>query len=68
MNASLATPNVLKFFKDYKRFIHISYHTLDYIQKKKTKLPIKQVYMLPILLCQYHACWCPGDASHVLTK
>ena len=23
-----------------------------------------QTYMLLILYCQYHACWCPGDLSH----
>ena len=22
---------------------------------------MKQPYMLPIIHCQYHACWCPGD-------
>ena len=22
---------------------------------------MEQPYMLPILYCQYHACWCPGD-------
>ena len=22
---------------------------------------MKQPYMLPIIYCQYHACWCPGD-------
>ena len=24
---------------------------------------MEQPYMLPILYCQYHACWCPGDLS-----
>ena len=24
---------------------------------------MKQTYMLPILYCQYHACWYPGDLS-----
>ena len=23
-----------------------------------------QPYILPILDCQYHSCWCPGDWSH----
>ena len=25
---------------------------------------MEQPDMLPIVYCQYHACWCPGDLSH----
>ena len=53
--------NMLKCFKDYKRFIHISYHILVVIQQNKAKFTMEQIYTLPILRCQYHACWCPGD-------
>ena len=55
------TLNALNCFKDCKRCIHISYHFVDCIQQKKTKFTMEQPYMLPILCCRYHACWCPGD-------
>ena len=29
----------------------------------KTKFSMEQPYMLPILYCQNHGCWCPGDLS-----
>ena len=32
----------------------------DFVQQKKTKFTMELPYMLPILQCQYHACWCPG--------
>ena len=51
---------MLNCFKDYKRCIHISYHIFDFIQQKKPKFTMEQPYMLPILYCQNHACWCPG--------
>ena len=25
---------------------------------------MEQPYMVPILYCQYHSSWCPGDLSH----
>ena len=53
--------NVLNCFEDYKRCIHISYHILDFIQQKKIKFTMEQSYVLPILYCQCHACWCTGD-------
>ena len=56
--------NMLNCFKDYQRCIYISYGMLDFVQQKKTKFRMKQPYMLPILYCQYHACWCPDDLSH----
>ena len=46
--------------KDYKRYFHISYHILDFVQQK-AKFTMVQPYMLPILYCQYHACWYPRD-------
>ena len=52
---------MLNCYKGYKRCIHISYHILDYIQQRKIKFMMEQPYMLPILYCQCHACWCPGD-------
>ena len=57
------TLNMQNCFKDYKRCIHILHHILDFIQQKKIKLTVEQPYMLSFLLCQYHACWCPGDLS-----
>ena len=57
----LLTLNILDCFEDYKRCIHLSYHILDFVQQKKTKFTMEQPYMLYILQCQYHACWCPGD-------
>ena len=52
---------MLNCFKDYKRCINISYHTLDCIRQKKTKFTMDQPYTLPILFCQYHVCWRPDD-------
>ena len=60
---SKLTLNILNCFEDYKRFIHISYHILDFIQQKKTTFAMGQHYMLSILYCQYHTGWCPGDLS-----
>ena len=37
---------------NYKRFIDILYHILDFVQQKKTKFTMEQPYMLPILYCQ----------------
>ena len=34
---------------------------MDFVQHKKTELMVEQPYVLPILHCKYHACWCPGD-------
>ena len=51
------TLNMLNCFKDYQRYIHVSYHILDFMKQKKTKFTIQQPYMLPILYYQYHACW-----------
>ena len=52
----ISTLNMLNCFRDYKRFIHILYHILDFvvntIQQKKTKYTIEQPYMLSILYCQ----------------
>ena len=59
--SSVLTLNMLNCFKDYKRYTPISYHILDFVQHKKTKFTMEQPYMLPILFCQYHACWCPSD-------
>ena len=56
-----STPNMLNFLKVYKRCLHISYHSLDFVQQKETKFIMEQPYILPILYCQYYACWCPGD-------
>ena len=58
---AVLTLNMLNCFEDCKRFHHISYHVLDFVQQKKTKLTMQQPYMLHILYCQCHACWCPGD-------
>ena len=35
-----------------------------FIKQNKTKLIMEQTCTLPILYCQYHACWCPGELSH----
>ena len=40
--------NMLNYFKDYKKFIRISYYILDCIQQKKAKFTLEQPYMLPI--------------------
>ena len=53
-------PKMLNCFKNYKQCIHISYLILGCSQHD-TKFTMEQPYMLPILYCQYHACWCPGD-------
>ena len=42
-------------------YIHISYHILDFVQRKKTKFTMEQPYMLPVLYYQYHGCWCSVD-------
>ena len=55
------TLKMLNCFEDYKRCIHVLYHILDFVQRKKTRFTMEQPYMLPILYCQYHSCWCPGD-------
>ena len=52
---------MLNCFEDYEICIHISYHILDFIQQKKIKVTMEQPYVLPILYCQCHACWCTGD-------
>ena len=52
---------MLNYSKDYKRCIPISYHILDFVQQKKTKLIMEQPFMLHNLYnCQYRACWYPG--------
>ena len=43
------TLNMLNCFKDYQRCIHISYHTLDFVQQKKINFKMEQPYMLPTL-------------------
>ena len=55
------TLNMLNCFKDYKRYIHISYHIFEFAQQKKTNFTMEQRYKLPVLHRQYHACWCSGD-------
>ena len=55
------TLNMLNCFKDYQRCSHISYHTLEFLQHKKTKFTMEQPYMLLIPHWQYHACWYSGD-------
>ena len=63
------TLNMLNCLKDLKRCIHILYHILDFVQRKKNKFTKEQPYMLPILFCQYHSCWCPGDfKSQVINR
>ena len=52
---------MLKCFKHYKSYIHIAYYILDIVQQNKSKFTMEQPYILSILYCQYHACWCPGD-------
>ena len=54
------TLNMLHCIKDYKKCIHISYQSLDLVQKKKTKVTMDQPYMLLTIYCQYHVCWCHG--------
>ena len=61
LTCSILTLNMLNFFEDYKICIHISYHILDFIQQKKIRVTMEQPYVLPILHCQCHACWCTGD-------
>ena len=41
--------------------VFTSHPILDFVQQKRTKLTMELIYMLPILYCQYYACWCPGD-------
>ena len=54
------TLRMLNSFKDYERCFHIFHHILGFVQQK-TKFTMEQPYMLSILYCQYHACWCLGD-------
>ena len=55
------TVNPLKCFKDYKSSIHILYFILDFSQQNEIKFTMLQPYLLHILYCQYHSCWCFGD-------
>ena len=57
----ILTLYTLNCFKDCKRYTCIVCHSLDCVQKKKTKFTMEQPNMLPILYCQYHAYWCPGN-------
>ena len=57
----ILTLNMLNCFKDYRRCIPVYHHILDFVQQKKIRFTMEQPHMLPILYCQYHACWCPGD-------
>ena len=59
---NVLTFNMLHCVKDYKKCIHISYQSLDFVQKEKTEVTMEQPYMLLILYCQYHVCWCHGDS------
>ena len=61
MYITYLTLHVLNCFEDYKRCIRISYHILDFIQQNKIKFTMEKPYVLPILYCQCHACWCTGD-------
>ena len=36
---------MLHSFKDYKIYIHILYHILEYVEQKKTKFAMEQPYM-----------------------
>ena len=60
--AKQLTLHMLNWFKDYKRYIHIS-SILDFVWQKKIKFIMGQphINVLPTLYCQYHSCWCPGD-------
>ena len=57
----ILTLNMLNCLKDHKRCIHISFHILILLRRKKTKFTFQQPYMLPIVYCQYHFCRYPGD-------
>ena len=58
------TLNMLNCFKDRKRCIHILCHILHFIQQMKIKFTMEQPYLLTVLYCQYHVCWCSGDYSY----
>ena len=49
------TPNVLENHKRLFTFRIISWSSFNNTR------PDSQLYMLPILCCQFHSCWCPGD-------
>ena len=49
---------VWKIIKDAFTFSIISWILFN---KRRTKFTTEQPYTLPILHCQYHVCWCPGD-------
>ena len=55
------TLNMVNCFKDYRRYIHILNHILHLASFRYLKLTPKQQYILPVLLSQYHVCWCSGD-------
>ena len=57
--ADILICNMLTCFKDYKYVF--TFPILDFVQQKKTKFAMEQPYILPIIYCQYLACWCPGD-------
>ena len=58
---TLLTLNMLNYFKDDKRCIHISYRALYFLQQKKTKFTTGKPYILHIIYCQCYSFWCPGD-------
>ena len=57
----ISTLNMLDSCKDYKSYIHLLNHILDFPCPKWMKLSMEQKYMLSVLCSQYHACWCSGD-------
>ena len=62
MDTELLTLNMLKFWRLWKMYSHFVSDIWDFVQQK-TKFTMEQPYVMPILYCQYHGRWCPGDLS-----
>ena len=60
-NQGKLTLNMLSWFKNSKRYIHILERTLHLAWPKYLKLTLEPQYMLSVLNSQYHTCWCTGD-------
>ena len=65
---TILTVNMLNCFKYFETYVNIYLkmysHFVSYLGYCSTEeTPMVQPYMLPILYCHYHACWCSGDLS-----
>ena len=61
ITSSVSTLNMLNYFKDYKRCVHILNSILELPWPKQTKATPEQQHKLSALHGQYHACLCFDD-------